>query len=152
MRGRESKPALLSVSHTQIFYAASYLMLLMLDKYTHSLSLPSAYLQLSCTTSAPLHQTPRTSTKRQSLPVGSRETGPTLPPATFDSVPEEATETQPHPQLQTGALMTNNWLGAGIIYSPRVNEVRKPKYGSDKKSCLSVFNALLTHDDSKPVM
>ena len=79
---------------------------IILNKYT--LSLPSANLQLKCTTLAPPHQNPMTSTKRRSLPVGGRETGPTHPPATFDSVPEEATEIQPHPQLQTGAFSLSN--------------------------------------------
>ena len=37
-----------------------------------------------------------------------REKVPTHPPATFDSVPEEATEIQPHPQLQTGAISLSN--------------------------------------------
>ena len=81
------------------------------------LSLPSANRPLSRTTSAPPHQNPMTTTKRRSLPVGGRETGPTLPPATFDSVPEEATETQAHPQLQTGALSLSNTVLAVPLQS-----------------------------------
>ena len=58
-----------------------------------------------------------TSTKRRSLSVGSRETGPTHPPATFDSVPEEATETQAHPQLQTGTFSLSNTVLATSLQS-----------------------------------
>ena len=40
--------------------------------------------------------------------MGARDTAPTHPPATFDSVPEEATEIQAELQLQTGALSLSN--------------------------------------------
>ena len=40
--------------------------------------------------------------------MAARDTAPTHPPATFDSVPEEATEIQAELQLQTGALSLSN--------------------------------------------
>ena len=106
------------------------------------LFLPSANRPLNRTTSAPPHQNPITSTKRRSLPVGSRETGPTHPPATFDSVPEEATETQPHPQLQTGALSLSNAVLATSTSRHKTADFQRPSQeppDHDPEEIITVF-------------
>lgn len=52
------------------------------------------------------------------MPVGTRETATIHPPATFDSVPEEATEIQAEPQLQTGTLSLSNTVLATMPTHP----------------------------------